>query len=182
MNKKEIYCYNIDDLDRHILENSCSKMQIKVSLLDDGMLQRRVEDLLQDKDLISNQDSTHFDTSFMLMNNITDEELKTILAQGEQAKWDYHPIKMMVTEHNREWTLKELFAEVSREHQLFAKAEVLSGLIRQADKADRSSWDAERLQHCNEVLMSSYVLLKSGDFEEARLDQAIESLRACLQA
>ena len=94
--KKAIYCYNIDDVDQHILETITAPMNIELGLLDDGMLKMTVEEILQ-RQPASNQDCTRFDISFMLMDELSDEEMKQILSAGEQAHWHFDPIKMCLT-------------------------------------------------------------------------------------
>ena len=89
--KKAIYCYNIDDVDQHILETITAPMNIELGLLDDGMLKMTVEEILQ-RQPASNQDCTRFDISFMLMDELSDEEMKQILSAGEQAHWHFDPI------------------------------------------------------------------------------------------
>ena len=126
--KKRFVC-NIDDVDQHILETITAPMNIELGLLDDGMLKMTVEEILQ-RQPASNQDCTRFDISFMLMDELSDEEMKQILSAGEQAHWHFDPIKMFVTEHTRLWTLETLFGEVMKEHQLFAKAEQVAAILR----------------------------------------------------
>ena len=46
--KKAIYCYNIDDVDQHILETITAPMNIELGLLDDGMLKMTVEEIWTD--------------------------------------------------------------------------------------------------------------------------------------
>ena len=82
--KKAIYCYNIDDVDQHILETIIASMNIELGLLDDGMLKLTVEEILQ-RQPASNQDCTRFNISFMLMDELSDEEMKQILSAGEPA-------------------------------------------------------------------------------------------------
>lgn len=76
--KKAIYCYNIDDVDQHILETITAAMEIELGLLDDGMLKMTVDEILMQQPS-SNQDCTRFTLSFMLMNELSDEEMKQLL-------------------------------------------------------------------------------------------------------
>ncbi len=173
--KKAIYCYNIDDVDQHILETITAPMNIELGLLDDGMLKMTVEEILQ-RQPASNQDCTRFDISFMLMDELSDEEMKQILSAGEQAQWHFDPIKMFVTEHNRLWTMETLFGEVMKEHQMYAKAEQVAAILRRADQLDLKTWPAEQAERLNIALMKGYMLLKSGRFDEAQLDQTLSEL------
>ena len=115
-----------------ILEQLIASMNIELGLLDHGMLKLTVEEILQ-RQPASNQDCTRFNISFMLMDELSDEEMKQILSAGEQAHWHFDPIKTFVTEHNRSWTLETLFDEVMKEHQLFTKAEQVAAVLRRAD-------------------------------------------------
>lgn len=110
------------------------------------------------------------------MDELSDEEMKQILSAGEQAHWHFDPIKMFVTEHNRLWTLETLFGEVMKEHQLFAKAEQVAAILRRADQLDLKTWPAEQAERLNIALMKGYMLLKSGRFDEAQLDQTLSEL------
>lgn len=139
------------------------------------MLKLTVEEILQ-RQPASNQDCTRFDISFMLMDELSDEEMKQILSAGEQAHWHFDPIKMFVTEHNRSWTLETLFGEVMKEHHLFAKAEQVAAILRRADQLDLKSWPSEQAERLNIALMKGYMLLKSGRFDEAQLDQTLSEL------
>lgn len=158
--KKAIYCYNIDDVDQHILETITAPMNIELGLLDDGMLKMTVERSCSGA---CQQSGLHAVChSFMLMDELSDEEMKQILSAGEQAHWHFDPIKMFVTEHNRLWTLETLFGEVMKEHQLFAKAEQVAAILRRADQLDLKTWPAEQAERLNIALMKGYMLLKSG--------------------
>lgn len=177
--KKAIYCYNIDDVDQHILETITAAMDVELGLLDDGMLKMTVDEILMQQPS-SNQDCTRFTLSFMLMNELSDEEMKQLLMAGEEAHWHFDPIKMFVTEHNRQWTLETLFCEVRKEHQLFAKAEKLAEALRRANQLDLKSFSDEQAEQMNIALMKGYMLLKSGQFEEAQLDQTLNELTSLM--
>ena len=177
--KNAIYCYNIDDVDQHILETITAAMEIELGLLDDGMLKMTVDEILMQQPS-SNQDCTRFTLSFMLMNELSDEEMKQLLKAGEEAHWHFDPIKMFVTEHNRQWTLETLFCEVRKEHQLFAKAEKLAEALRRANQLDLKSFSDEQAEQMNIALMKGYMLLKSGQFEEAQLDQTLNELTSLM--
>ena len=176
---KEIYCYNIDDIDQHILNTIAQNLGIQVFLLDDGMMNKTVAQILEHQHS-SNQDCTRYETAFMLMNNIEEEDFRSIVEQTKAAKWGVDPVKMMVTEHNREWTLASLFEEVSKEHALFQKVEQIASMMRQVNDLDMSQWDEEKKENMKMTVMKAYMLLNGGDFDEKRVDESLNELNALM--
>ena len=104
---KEIYCYNIDDMDQHILNTIAESRDIEIYLLDDGMMNKTVDQILKHQQH-SNQDCTLFDSALMLMNNIDEEDSKFILDQAEAVKWGANPVRVCVNTDNRQVTLFDL--------------------------------------------------------------------------
>lgn len=170
---KKIACYKIDDIDEAVLRTILKPMKIELVILDDGMLKMSIQAMLEQPELISNQDCTRFNESFMILNEVSDEELTQLLNQGEATAWTYQPIKMMVTQHNRSWKLESLFQEVLKEHQLFAKAGSLQQMLRETLQTVPEQVDKLALNQYNEALMKGYMLLKSGQFDDSSLDEAI---------
>ena len=180
MKTKAMICYNIDDMDLKIMERILQQRQIGLQLMDAGMLAMQVSEVLEKKPL-SNQDCARFGDSFVLMNGLDDQDIQEIFQQAEQAGWQCRPIMMVVTEHNRNWTVAKLLDEVSREHRLLMKAGELSELLHQADRTERKGWPQSQIDRNNRAMMQGFMLLKSQHYDESNLQQAIDQLRQSLQ-
>lgn len=74
---------------------------------------KKVETLLQTPDT---QGCAWEEEPLLLLSGLTDGELEELLGQLRQAKLVW-PYKAMVTPHNRNWTLEQLYREIQREHQ-----------------------------------------------------------------
>lgn len=73
----------------------------------------KVETLLETPDT---QGCAWEDPPLLVLSGLTDSELDDLLGQLRQAKLSW-PYKAMVTPHNRNWTLEQLYREIQREHQ-----------------------------------------------------------------
>ena len=55
-------------------------------------------------------------------------------------------------------------------------ASQVAAILRRADQLDLKTWPAEQAERLNIALMKGYMLLKSGRFDEAQLDQTLSEL------
>ena len=52
----------------------------------------------------------------------------------------------------------------------------IEAILRRAVQLDLKTWPAEQAERLNIALMKGYMLLKSGRFDEAQLDQTLSEL------
>ena len=172
---KEIYCYKINEADLQLLNTITEALDITTYFLDDGMLKNTVQEIL-DHQANATSRCDQFDLSFMLLNNIDDEDLRTIHDQTAE-KLTVDPVKMMVTEHNRQWQLAALFEEVSKEHRLFSNVEKIAALMKKLNDVDMSQWDNAKKESMKMTVMKAYILLNSGNFNEQNVEESLNELR-----
>ena len=109
---KEIYCYNFDDLGQHILNTIAENRAIDIFLLDDGMLDKTVAEILEHQQH-SNQDCSRYSREFMLMNHIDTEEAESIIEQAKTIKWGVEPVIVNACDDNLNMKLSELLKAVN---------------------------------------------------------------------
>ena len=173
---KEIYCYLREDTDYAVLEQIAETLNIAVYPLDDGMMDKTVSEILQHPQK-TGKGCTRFDLSFMLLNNIDDDDLKSLHEQTTASFQGDKPVKMMVTEHNRTWPLAYLFEEVSKEHRLFAQVEEISAMMKKLNDVNMTDWDNAKKEKMKMAVMKAYILLNSGNFTEQNVEESYTELK-----
>lgn len=77
----------------------------------------KVETLLETPD---SQGCVWENPPLLLLSGLTDRELDDLLGELREAKLAW-PYKAMVTPHNRNWTLEQLYQEIEGEHRAMQK-------------------------------------------------------------
>lgn len=121
------------------------------------------------------EDTAVVQDELMAFYGFSNSRLNQFLQAYRQKGIEPVALKAMVTEHNRDWRLVDLFGELKREHALFQKLERLQQLIGQGiAMQDRPP----ELEHC---LSEGRTLLQSGEPDDVKLGVLINKLEEYLK-
>ena len=90
-------------------------------------------------------------------------------------------IKVIVSEENLDWTVRALFSRAGQQAVINRKAAVLQGMIQACNGLDVSGMDAQAQMLLKERLRKSVLLLRSGNYDADKLDQAAKELSESLK-
>lgn len=122
-----------------------------------------------------------FEHEYMLAEGIEVEELIALMRRLRSAGTEYEGIKVMRTETNQYWKLKDLFSHTAEEHRIVQKARVLQQILKSTNDIELSKLAEEEAAPLKEAMMASYFLLKSGEYTAEQLDAASAELMAALK-
>lgn len=112
--------------------------------------------------------------SFIIMNECSEEEMNQISAllksHGE------HPIQIVVTQHNKQWKIKDLIEEVNQEHALFSKMNELGQYMRKLNDAK----DLRLNNEDKETIMEAFSLFQKKEISLEKIDTAIVKMKQLL--
>lgn len=176
---KKILFYQLEDIQKQVYPSIAKRLGYTMISLDDNDLDKSLKDLFTVEENHRGI-CEEFQDSFFVMNEMTTQDLMILLDAFQTAKMPYKGIKVMRTETNENWTLRELFQETSQEHQMFQNVKLLDQLLKSSNTVDLFLLKEEDREHFKQTLMSSFLLLKSGQFTKEELDRAIQEMKDAL--
>lgn len=177
---KKIVLYNVseDIVDRY--KNIKEFNDIVFSRIFDEDLETIINDLFKLED--HNGTNLKFEKSYMLMEGISPDDLTYINKVLKENDLSFKGIKVMKTDHNKEWTLKALLDEVTEEDEVMSRVTILRKLIISTNDLDLNKYDEDLSFGLKQALMNGYVLIKSKDLQIDKLDEAIRNIQYFLNA
>jgi len=177
---KKIVLYNVEE---ELLEKYRSIEEfkdIKFSRVFDEDLDKTVNDLFELEKNIGNCGA--FEKSYMIMSNISSDDLNFINKTLKEYNLVFNGIKVMKTQTNKEWALKALLEEVSEEHEIVTRVFKLRKLIKSTNDMDLSKYEEPLSFGLKQALLNGYILINSKDINVDKLDEAIENINHFLKA
>ncbi len=179
---KKILLYGLNDETADQYQTLAANNSIAMYIINDSMLDTSVEKLFEINDDLDNQHAD-FENAYMVLQEIEVNELVLLLKQMDSIGKPFEGIKIMRTESNRQWSMRELFIQAEKEYNVTKKAMVLQELIRSCNGLDVSELDPHQRNEFKDGIMNGYMLLKSGEYDEDALNAAIavlsENLKNC---
>lgn len=176
---KKILYYRLDETEQNVYPKLLKRLGYQMLACNDNDLDTTLEELfLREESSIGSCE--RFEHSYFIMSGMTKEDLQVVLDAFQTAKLPYKGIKVMRTETNAKWTLRELFAETASEHEMFQNVKLLDQLIRSCNVVDITLMEENEREKFKQVLMDAFILLKSGMYTNEELQEAIRNLKDVL--
>ncbi len=112
----------------------------------------------------------------MAFSGFSDSRLNAFLRAYREALIPPVHLKAVVTPHNRDWRLCDLFGELEKEHAFFQKYQELQQLIAQAEEQMKSASD-ERAARLKGLIAKGKAFRLEEDPAPAELDRLVLALR-----
>ncbi|MCR4949698.1 MAG: DUF3783 domain-containing protein [Solobacterium sp.] len=177
---KKIVCYGSGDETLQVIRKAAEELGVQVFLISDACLDMTLGEVFDaEADLPGSADA--FEHEYMLAEGIEVEELISLMRKIRSAGEEYEGIKVMRTETNQYWKLKDLFSHTAEEHRTVQKARVLQQILKSTNDIDIAKLAEEEAAPLKEAMMASYFLLKSGEYTAEQLDAAAAELMTALK-
>ena len=172
---KKILFYGIDWQDLAVCRAAADSLGIATGIVDDTCLDEPLETLFEKMDEHRGPHAGS-DEKYLLMADLSREELVELLRQIEAVTGDFDVIKVALTDNNRHWPLSRVLQETAQEHMVMQKAVLLQQVIMACNSLDMTQLRPEDTEAFKKSLMTGYMMLKTGTFTEAGLDRVTEEL------
>ena len=172
---KKILFYGIDWQDLAICRAVADNLGIATGIVDDSCLDEPLGSLFEK---MEEHRGPHAGTAekYLLMADLSREELVELLKQIETVTGDFDVIKVALTDTNRHWPLAKVLQETAQEHLVMQKAMLLQQVIKACNSLDMTEIRPEDTEAFKKSLMTGYMMLKTGTFTEDGLDRVTEEL------
>ncbi len=172
---RKILLYGFSDERADRFQNIAAEMDIPVYIIGDSGLDMTLGRLFElDEDL--DTASPAFPDEYMIMQEISKEELLALLDLLEKEGFPFSGIKVMRTEINAGWPLRLLLKAAAEEHRASKKALILVELLRSCNTLDLSGMEPDERDAMKKALMEAFALLDSGSYTEEDLDARIAAV------
>lgn len=133
--------------------------EVEICSISDKDIEKTVHDIF----LISSEyeENGVFEDMFMLFQGFTPDSMSHFIGQLKEMEVPFGGIRILETQHNKDWRLCDLFNEVKQEHDLFQKRAVLKQLILSANQIKVETFPIEIQASYKENLMKSYMVLQN---------------------
>lgn len=176
---KKIIFYNVTDRDYAIYQEIGKQEGILVGRISDASLTKTLGEVFASEE--KEFEATNRPYSYLFMQDLDQEELIHLVKSFEENGVGFEGIKVMRTKNNESWLLKDVMEETQREHFLAAKVILLQEALKSCNDVDMKQLNEETLNQFKEVVMRAYMILKSGIYEEAVIDGALQDLTGILK-
>lgn len=121
-------------------------MQLSYIVVEDNQLHELVGYLMEVDDFLAKPplESMHYASDLMVLHDISDEQIAEFNTRLKELNTEMKR-KAMLTLHNQNWILKDLLAEIDREHMYFQYVDAIRSLLMKSsdliiDEYDDTSW------------------------------------------
>lgn len=128
------------------------------------------------------QKCNHFKEEFIFMCNLCENEMNEMSQQMKAKGINFKGIRAILTQHNKDWRLIDLFDEVMADHEMFNLIDELQKLIKMSNVFHKDDFSLELWQPYEQALMDSYMYLQKRDFNLESLNRNITKLKLAMDA
>ena len=117
----------------------------------------------------------------MIMQDLTKEDLMDFLRRTKEKGLEFEGIKIMRTENNASWLLKDVFLETKSEHETMKRVFVLQQIMKSCNEIDLSAVEEDSKGEFANALMDAYMLLQMGEYDAAQVEAASARLMEAMR-
>ena len=172
--------YGLDDHSADKTQILLEQNGIAAYIVGDDVLDQPLSALLKAEEDFDGRHQA-FDCSFMVFDGIDVNELIRTLSYLREHGAEFDGVKIMRTDANSDWVLKELFTHTRREHELARKAMILQEMIASCNGINLTDADTKAKTEFKKALMEAFMLLKSGQYTDEAMDRAIRNLSSSMK-
>lgn len=177
---KKILLYGLSEKENHTARDMAQSAGVPAYVIGDEVLDEKVGDVLKIQEDL-NPIHEQIEEEFLLADGFQVSDFLGLLKNERTAQALQNVIKVIVSEENLDWTVRALFSRAGQQAVINRKAAVLQGMIQACNGLDVSGMDAQAQMLLKERLRKSVLLLRSGNYDADKLDQAAKELNESLK-
>ena len=177
---KKVIFYGISASAAEIYADILEQMGIEMMMIGDDVLSKRFKQVLNMQES-SSQIHEKYDSSYLLMDGLSKEEIRIMSESFEGADIPFGGIMVSATQTNREWTLEMIFEEAKQEAKIMEQMYQLQMMIESTNGMDLNQLEPNHAAILKRALMDSYLMLMREEYTYEQISAQARILEEALK-
>ena len=177
---KKVIFYGISASAAEIYADILEQMGIEMIMIGDDVLSKRFKQVLNMQES-SSQIHEKYDSSYLLMDGLSKEEIMIMSESFEGADIPFCGIMVSATQTNREWTLEMIFEEAKQEAKIMEQMYQLQMMIESTNGMDLNQLEPNHAAILKRALMDSYLMLMKEEYTYEQISAQARILEEALK-
>ena len=177
---KKVIFYGISASAAEIYADILEQMGIEMIMIGDDVLSKRFKQVLNMQES-SSQIHEKYDSSYLLMDGLSKEEIMIMSESFEGADIPFGGIMVSATQTNREWTLEMIFEEAKQEAKIMEQMYQLQMMIESTNGMDLNQLEPNHAAILKRALMDSYLMLMREEYTYEQISAQARILKEALK-
>lgn len=177
---KKVIFYGISASAAQIYADILEQMGIEMMIIGDDVLSKRFKQVLNMQES-SSQIHEKYDSSYLLMDGLSKEEIMIMSESFEGADIPFGGIMVSATQTNREWTLEMIFEEAKQEAKIMEQMYQLQMMIESTNGMDLNQLEPNHAAILKRALMDSYLMLMREEYTYEQISAQARILEEALK-
>jgi hypothetical protein len=177
---KKVIFYGISASAAEIYADILEQMGIEMIMIGDDVLSKRFKQVLNMQES-SSQIHEKYDSSYLLMDGLSKEEIMIMSESFEGADIPFGGIMVSATQTNREWTLEMIFEEAKQEAKIMEEMYKLQMMIESTNGMDLNQLEPNHAAILKRALMDSYLMLMREEYTYEQISAQARILEEALK-
>ena len=177
---KKVIFYGISASAAEIYADILEQMGIEMIMIGDDVLSKRFKQVLNMQES-SSQIHEKYDSSYLLMDGLSKEEIMIMSESFEGADIPFGGIMVSATQTNREWTLEMIFEEAKQEAKIMEQMYQLQMMIESTNGMDLNQLEPNHAAILKRALMDSYLMLMREEYTYEQISAQARILEKALK-
>lgn len=177
---KKVIFYGISASAAEIYADILEQMGIEMIMIGDDVLSKRFKQVLNMQES-SSQIHEKYDSSYLLMDGLSKEEIMIMSESFEGADIPFAGIMVSATQTNREWTLEMIFEEAKQEAKIMEQMYQLQMMIESTNGMDLNQLEPNHAAILKRALMDSYLMLMKEEYTYEQISAQARILEKALK-
>lgn len=177
---KKVIFYGISASAAEIYADILEQMGIEMMMIGDDVLSKRFKQVLNMQES-SSQIHEKYDSSYLLMDGLSKEEIMIMSESFEGADIPFGGIMVSATQTNREWTLEMIFEEAKQEAKIMEQMYRLQMMIESTNGMDLNQLEPNHAAIVKRALMDSYLMLMREEYTYEQISAQARILEEALK-
>lgn len=177
---KKVIFYGISASTAEIYADILEQMGIEMIMIGDDVLSKRFKQVLNMQES-SSQIHEKYDSSYLLMDGLSKEEIMIMSESFEGADIPFGGIMVSATQTNREWTLEMIFEEAKQEAKIMEQMYQLQMMIESTNGMDLNQLEPNHAAILKRALMDSYLMLMKEEYTYEQISAQARILEEALK-
>ena len=177
---KKVIFYGISASAAQVYADILEQMGIEMMIIGDDVLSKRFKQVLNMQES-SSQIHEKYDSSYLLMDGLSKEEIMIMSESFEGADIPFGGIMVSATQTNREWTLEMIFEEAKQEAKIMEQMYQLQMMIESTNGMVLNQLEPNHAAILKRALMDSYLMLMREEYTYEQISAQARILEEALK-